>query len=700
MSGSCRHHDMLAFASQLGNTSTMRNGIFAAVLFSFFLPHLAAGDEGRNSYYITNRLPLVNKPFTELPLGAIRPQGWLRNQLERLAEGMSGHLDELYPQVVGERNGWLGGDGDGWERGPYWIDGLLPLAHILDDAKLIAKAERWVEWTLTHQAEDGYLGPVPFEQPPDPEPGLQRDKRRDWWPKMVMLKVLKQHYMATGDQRVIEALTKYFRYELRELPETPLGHWTFWGNRRGADNLLIVYWLYNVTGEAFLLELGELIHSQTHPYTQIFLDRGDIETEGPFNEKQWTAKDATAYPFHCVNLAQGMKAPVVYSQADHDPKYLMSVKKAFRDLEQYHGQPHGLFGGDEALHGTSPTRGSELCTAVEMMFSLEKMLEITGETEFADRLEVVAFNVLASQISEDCQTRQYFQLANQVMVTHGTRNFYNNEPDRMVFGLLSGYPCCTCNLHQAWPKFMQHLWMASCDNGLAALVYAPSQVTARVGKLGSEVTVTETTDYPFRDRVRFEIQSDGEVQFPLHLRIPGWCTTSRILVNDEPLQKFGAGKIAVIDRVWQAGDVVELHLPAELTAKRWHENSVGFQRGPLVYALEIEEEWKKSDDYFEVLPASPWNYALLEESLRTLDESFRVVEEGPVADNPWMVNTAPIKISTTGIRLPLWQTYNEMAGPIPWSPQEKPQGAKVEPITLIPYGCTTLRISAFPTVYE
>lgn len=647
---------------------------------------------------VWNRPPLTAKPYSELPLGAIEPRGWLKNQLERLARGMSGRLDEFYPEVVGSRNGWLGGDGDGWERGPYWIDGLLPLAHLIGDEKLLAKANAWVEWTLTNQRGDGYLGPIPFEQPPAPEPGLQRDKRRDWWPKMVMLKVLQQHYMATGDQRVIDVLTRYFRFQFRELPKTPLGHWTFWGNRRGADNLMVVYWLYNITGESFLLELGELIHSQTHPYTDIFLTRGDIALHGPFNEKQWTAKDATAYPFHCVNLAQGMKAPIIYSQRDASPKYLRAVRKAFDDLEQLHGQPHGLFGGDEALHGRQLTRGSELCTAAEMMFSLEKILEITGEMEFGDRLELIAFNVLASQIHDDCLTRQYFQLANQVKVTHGTRNFYNNEPDRLVFGLLSGYPCCTCNLNQAWPKFAQHSWMASADGGLAALTYAPCRVTARVGEHAQLVTVTERTDYPFRDTVRFELETDGEILFPLHLRIPGWCSQPSVSINGERQKERASGQILVLDRKWKPRDVVELQLPMQLQAKRWHENSVGFQRGPLVYGLKIAERWQHQDDFVEVYPESPWNYAMLEDSLRELSEHYQVIEKGPVAKNPWNLENTPLEIQTKAVRLPGWTTYKDDAGPIPWSPQPRPQGATPEPITLVPYGCTTLRISAFPTV--
>lgn len=676
----------------------LRGPVCTALLI--LVPLSAAYAEGpRHSHYLTNRPPLTAKPYTELPLGAIRPDGWLRNQLERLAAGMSGRLDELYPEVVGPRNGWLGGDGDGWERGPYWIDGLLPLGHLLEDERLIAKAERWVEWTLENQAPDGYLGPVPFDSPPEPEAGLQRGKRRDWWPKMVMLKVLQQHYMATGDERVVGALTRYFRYQARHLPSTPLGHWTFWGNRRGTDNLLIIYWLYNLTGDAFLLELGNVVHRQTHPYTEIFLNRGDIALHGPFDERQWTAKDATAYPFHCVNLAQGLKAPLVRSQADASPAHLLATRKAFADLDRLHGQPHGLFGGDEALHGREPTRGSELCTAVEMMFSLEKMIEIIGQTEFADRLEIVAYNTLAAQISDDCQSRQYFQLANQVAVTHGTRNFYNNEPDRLVFGLLSGYPCCTCNLHQAWPKFTQHLWMASADDGLAAMAYAPSRVTAKVGTEGREVTVTEKTDYPFRETIELHVEAAGAVRFPLHLRVPGWCLNAELRVNNQPQPAPKAGDIAVIDREWQPGDIVTLRLPMDLTVRRWHENSAGLQRGPLVFGLKIEEEWKPNDEYIEVHPASPWNYALLEPSLDSLADHYEVMTRpGPLADNPWTPSSSPLEIKTTGVRLEHWRTYKDDAGPIPWSPQPRPEGAVPQPITLLPYGCTTLRISAFPTV--
>ena len=182
---------------------------------------------GYTGVYLQNRAPLIQKPYLQLPLGSIQPEGWMLEQLYQMRKGLTGHLDEEYSRVVGQRNGWLGGDGDGWERGPYWLDGLVPLAYLLDDPELKEKIKPWIEWTLNSQTTEGYFGPVPFETEPEPEPGIQKSRRRDWWPKMVMMKVLQQYYSATQDQRVIELLLNYFRYQLETLPETPLDNWSF-----------------------------------------------------------------------------------------------------------------------------------------------------------------------------------------------------------------------------------------------------------------------------------------------------------------------------------------------------------------------------------------------------------------------------------------------------------------------------------------
>jgi hypothetical protein len=172
-----------------------------------------------------NRTPLARSAFYPLP-----PAGWLRAQLQLQADGLSGHLDETWPDV-GPNSGWLGGSGESWERGPYFLDGLTPLAYLLDDARLKAKAQKYIDWTLDNQSANGMFGPRSND---------------DWWPRIVMLKVLTQYQEATGDPRVIPLMQRYFQYQLAELPKRPLRDW---GKFRWQDEALSVFWLYNRTGD-------------------------------------------------------------------------------------------------------------------------------------------------------------------------------------------------------------------------------------------------------------------------------------------------------------------------------------------------------------------------------------------------------------------------------------------------------------------
>ena len=646
----------------------------------------------------------VTPVFTELKLGEIKPEGWLKEALVRQRNGVSAHLDETYSEVCGPDNGWLGGKGDQWERGPYWIDGLLPLAYILDDSLLKEKVGKWVEWTLQSQSDDGQFGPrTDYE----PRKGIQRTKALDWWPRMVMLKVMQQYYNATEDKRVLTFLDRYFRYQLTTLSNKRLDHWSKWAPFRSSDNMLVAMWLYHQTHEDYLLELCRLLHSQSFDFVSFF--RG-VELSRPG-------------AIHCVNLAQGLKEPTVYYLSTGDSSLLDATMEGLEKIRRWNGFPNGMFGGDETLHGNSPTQGSELCSAVELMYSYEEMLKATGNALFAEELERVAFNALAAQISDDFTLHQYFQQSNQIHVCEGAHNFdVYNQGTSLVFGFLTGYPCCLCNMHQGWPKFIQNLWYRQ-GNGFAAMTYAPCRFSSSLdGVNGGKITIEELTNYPFSDTVNFRITLSGvkSASLPLRFRIPSWSASSQVSVNGESLSCKTTNGILSIERKWQSGDTIELRFPMRIRFSRWASNSVAVERGPLVYALKIEEKWEKKnldskrgkgDFMWEISPTTPWNYALLGKSMRDTDGWFKeyVIEKVPLW--PWNPTHSPIEINVRMTKVPSWKEYNGNAGPLPYSPSASGleydlnnrssrhlSDGKMYEVKLIPYGCTNLRITQFPVI--
>ncbi len=544
-----------------------------------------------------------------------------------------------------------------------------PLAYLTGDERLIAKVKKWMEWTLENQQPDGWIGPA---------------RMTDWWPNFVMLKALTQYQEATGDARVIPLMEKYFAFQARHLDERPLKQWAVF---RWHDEVLSILWLYNRTGDKSLLDLARRLHDQGHDWEAQFAD---------FTYTSKTAKHEGTLANHGVNNGMAMKAAPLWWLLTGEKKDRDSLSQMLSELDLHHGEPNGIFSADEHYAGLDPSQGTELCAVVEAMYSLETDISILGDAALGDRLEKIAYNALPGTFTDDMWGHQYDQQSNQVIVSVANRRWSTNGPESNIFGLEPNYGCCTANMHQGWPKFAAHLWMATKDGGLAAVAYGPSEVSTQVAG-GSAVKITETTDYPFRETVSLRVETAQPAKFPLVLRIPGWANGATVGVNGTQLEGVTPGEFYRVEREWKNGDAVELRFPMRVVTSTWYNNSLAVQRGPLVFSLKIGESWSRlrqtgpATDW-EVYPTTPWNYALVVNPSEAA-LAFTVTEL-PVGHQPFSLDGAPVEIEAKARRLPAWQIVNDSAGPLPVSPVTSKQ--KVETIALVPYGAAKLRITAFP----
>jgi hypothetical protein len=628
--------------------------------------------------YPGNRAPLQPSPLTRLPLGAVQPAGWLATQLRLQGQGFHGHLTEISQFLRKDGNAWLSPNGEGqrgWEEVPYWLKGFLDCAVLTADDAQLHEAQLWIEGAIASQRPDGFFGPKPGTK----ATVASTSGKYDLWPNMVMLCCLQSWYEHSGDQRVLELMRRYFRFELA-MPEADFLP-PYWQHQRAGDNLWSVYWLYNRTGESWLLELAAKIHRHA---------------------ADWTAG---VPDWHNVNMTQAIGGPAYWWMQSGEERDRTASERDWQTIRRTYGQvPGGMFGGDENCRPGfgDPRQCIETCGMVEMMFSCERLLQVTGDTVWADRCEDVAFNSLPAAQTADLRALRYLTAPNQPLSDGASKapGIENGGP--MFLMDPWDHRCCQHNVGHGWPYFVEHLWMAAPDGGLAAPLYGPSRVRAKVAG-GAEVEIAETTQYPFRDRIVLQVTTAADVAFPLFLRVPAWCSAPALAVDGVAVAvPAGSGSWLRLEHLYKAGATdVELTLPMAVSLRRWPGNmdSVSVDRGPLTYSLRIGERYVRAggnDSWpaWSIEPTTPWNYGLE----LPPQNGFDVVERPwPQDDRPFASSGTPIELRASGRRIANWRLDpTGLVGKLQPSPVRS--DAPSEPIVLLPMGAARLRIASFPVI--
>ena len=599
----------------------------------------------------------------------IRPEGWLRRQLEIQAQGLSGHLHEVWPDV--RESAWIGGSCEGWERVPYWLDGLIPLAHLLGDEKLIATAGRYVQSIIARQQADGWICPCAKEE----RAGY------DAWAVLLIGKVLALHVEFTGDEHAERALYLAMKnlYDLLESGEIRLFDW---GKFRWYEGFVPLLHLYARRKEDWIIALAALLREQGADYpsfTELW--------KRPMNK--WT------FETHIVNLCMMLKYEAVCCELLGEA-YAGRAESLLAVLEKHNGTAVGTLTGDECLSGTGNNQGTELCAVVELMYSLEWLYAVTGDGKWADRLEKAAFNALPATFTDDMWAHQYDQMVNQVacIAFPGKSFFRTNNSEAHLFGLEPHFGCCTANFSQGWPKLALSSLLRT-PRGAVIAHLLPASMQTQLG--GESVTIRVQSEYPFRMGAKITVAAEKPAAFELAIRVPAWAKDVRL---NGKKARITDGHIR-LNRLWQGETALALSMRAEPHLVRRPGDLRAAQYGALVFALPIETEYRMKEytasgverrfpycDY-ELIPTSGWNYGFAAKDLR--------VAERPVGDIPFSSKEPPLEIRCMAAQIP-WNWADGYDSVLEAAPASRKAVSPAKETALIPYGCAKLRMTEMPMV--
>lgn len=529
-----------------------------------------------------HRSQLRGPVFEWLPMGEIKPTGWIKEQmLGDLRHGFAGCLDKLCPEAssdifVSNRNSlvkqnitnrnqvnWWNGETEG-----NWRTGHMMMAYLVEDPAAMAEADRYVEHILASQDEDGYLGIS--------APDCRFRHQGELWTQACLLRGLLAYSELTGNDKVFHAVRRAADLSVKvygsgEAP-LPAGADPVAGESHDLMIIDVLEWLHARTGDRKYVDFSLWYYQEWSKRESKF----DASLPSLLNVKK-------GFVGHGVNTYETIRVPLWLAAAIGRSDLRQASENAFLKIARY-DEVSGSVVSEEGIMNLPPDPSLteyEYCSTKELQFTFESAMQKTGRVEYADRVELVWFNAAQGSRLQDGSAISYLTSDNRLRCDETAANGKGPEkrnkfsPTHMDVAV-----CCNPNATQVAALFVRGMWMRHAKGGLVATLYGPCTVSTKVD--GTLVRIEERTSYPFEKAAEFVIQPEQAKEFSLYFRNPLWSRRTRIVAAGAKIER--EGDYWVVSKLWKTGDTVRLEFAPEIRLVEAINGEVAVQYGPLIFS--------------------------------------------------------------------------------------------------------------------
>lgn len=636
--------------------------------------------------------------MNKLPLGAIRPQGWLNDQMQLMSN---------LQRRIGALSGFVkDGEWSGGESLPRYVRGLILLSSALDDKMLKEKIASFISPIFASANEGGDFGPK---------------NTLSQTPKIEAVKALLTYYEATGNERVLPFLKKFFKNQFNT--HTVSAMW-FDSRARLLEEIEAIDAVYKETDLEWLHDLGEILRDAScdwfkiasrfpykKPYNRyisqtalkhvqkVVLNGESVEKAAkrhkPFTpeyaDKEWKKRaHQRAVTTSGVNIAKAIKYPVTYGRFIGDKDLSLISLKMISALEKHYGTPLGAFSCSPRLASNKGVCAVDVESAVEMMESLVEVIRETRDYHAVDLLEKIAFNLVPGACFEDCSAVQDTVFVNQVEASASRKlpysdavgSFFTKKASRGAIAALSAYPI-----------YMQAACM-TCDNELNFLTYTPCIMDIAVG--GAILTIAERTGYPFRNTVVFKVeQATVDTEVKINFRVPGG--TMMQLISGGQVVASGTKEISV-KCILKTGSTFMLKMNIPLAVEENSDGSESLYKGNLLMSLKLPYEITQDAQDRRMLyvkSLKKWNVAPIlarKGGAKSLHEEERT-EVNDITQKPFSFDIPPFELKIRSKNVTNWDFDVNGFAQIPKNGSFSEESLER---AYVPFGCTLVRMAKFP----